>query len=63
MKDKKLKPNFIIGNKPLSKEEIIQWLIDSYLMVGEKNEDGEDEGKCLLGALIEILKKEADKQK
>jgi hypothetical protein len=42
----------------MNREELIQWLIDVYVMIGEKNDQGEDEGKCLLNALINILKNE-----
>lgn len=44
---------------PMTKSDIIQWMKDAYVMIGENNDQGTDEGKCLLGALIEILKKEA----
>jgi hypothetical protein len=42
----------------MTKEEIINWLIDVYVMIGTNNDQGEDEGKSLLYALICILKKE-----
>ncbi len=45
------------GVESMTKQEIIQWAIDAYVMIGEINDEGKDEGKCLLGALIEILKK------
>ena len=37
----------IINHKPMTKKEIIEWMIDAHVMIGEKNDEGEDEGKCL----------------
>jgi len=42
----------------MTRKEIIQWAIDAHVMIGESNNEGKDEGKSLLGALIEILRKE-----
>jgi len=49
--------------KTWTKAEIIQWLIDSYVMIGTENNEGKDEGKCLLSALIHSLKNEETKIK
>jgi hypothetical protein len=50
--------NYPNSKPPTTKKEIIQWMKDAYVMIGEKNNEGEDEGKSLLGALINILKGE-----
>lgn len=50
--------NQIAEKEPMTKEEIINWMVDAYVMIGEKNNEGKDEGKCLLGTLIDILKNE-----
>jgi hypothetical protein len=44
----------------MSKKEILDWAIDSYCMLGEINNEGKDEGKCLLNALIVMLKKDIE---
>lgn len=48
--------------KKFTKEETISWMIDAYVMIGDVDDEGYDEGKNLLGALIDILKKENNKK-
>ena len=46
----------------MDKKEILQWAIDAHVMIGTNNNEGEDEGKCLLGALIRNLKTEVESE-
>lgn len=42
-------------NKRMTEKEILSWMMDAYTMLGEKDDKGEDEGKSLLHALINIV--------
>ena len=44
----------------MKEDEIISWLKDASVMIGKINDQGEDEGKCLLNALIHILENKLD---